>query len=54
MGAGEIESLCKRSFFMPNKEEYDASEKLVIEIGVKAAAKKYGISKMALAKWRRR
>ncbi|MCE5173761.1 helix-turn-helix domain-containing protein [Paenibacillus profundus] len=44
---------------MPNKK-YDASEKLIIldeiasgEIGVKAAAKKYGISKTTLAKWRR-
>lgn len=45
---------------MANKK-YDASEKLVIigeiesgEIGVKAAAKKYGISKTTLVKWRRR
>ncbi|MBN3522700.1 helix-turn-helix domain-containing protein [Paenibacillus apiarius] len=45
---------------MPNKK-YDASEKLVIigeiesgEIGVKAAAKKYGISKTTLVKWHRR
>ncbi|BFH63656.1 helix-turn-helix domain-containing protein [Paenibacillus azoreducens] len=45
---------------MPNKK-YDASEKLVIigeiesgEIGVKAAAEKYGITKTTLAKWRRR
>ena len=44
-----------------SKEKYSASEKFAIlqeiesgQIGVKAAAKKYGISKTTLAKWRRR
>lgn len=45
---------------MPNKK-YSASEKFIIlneiengEIGIKAAAKKYGIPKTTLTKWRRR
>jgi transposase len=47
------------SFFMP-KVEYSAAQKLIIlqeiecgEIGVKAAAIKYDISKTTLVKWRR-
>ncbi|WP_019007291.1 helix-turn-helix domain-containing protein, partial [Cohnella laeviribosi] len=45
---------------MPNKQ-YSASEKFAIlqeiesgQIGVKAAAKKYGIPKTTLVKWRSR